>query len=172
MKTEYFTVSTDEGFATGQGFKTLRKDDLRTLGLTIAGRRILEKHVKTEEISPTIQATPTTTTITQATPTNNHLSPNTHLRYVYKYTFGACTKWNNIGLQLGVAKDRLDVIARSTSLHDDSEYYREMLTSWMDNGCATMEGLLDVLEGVTVGMKNIAEAVRALSEAEKQWMGL
>lgn len=182
-----FSISIDEGFATRQGFKTLRKDDLCTLDLTRAGRRILEEFVRTESKqesnhasnTPTLQATPTnvhtsqaTPTNTQATPTTNCLNPNTHLRYVYKHTFGACTKWHNIGVQLGLPKGILDIIARDPRLHDDSEYYREMLVKWMDSGCAKMEELLVVLEGVTVGMKNVGDAVRALSDDEKCFIGL
>ena len=85
-------------------------------------------------------------------PPTDHLSPNTHLRYVFKHTFGAHTKWFNIGLQLGLAKHTLDSISRNRSLHDDGDYYREMLTSWMHGGQATMEELVEVLKGPTVGM--------------------
>ena len=65
----------------------------------------------------------------------------------------------NIALQLGLAKHTLDSISRNRSLHDDGDYYREMLTSWMHGGQATMEELVEVLKGPTVGMEDVAKHV-------------
>ena len=157
------TFSEGEGFTTKRGFKKLTREDFLTLGLTLGGRRILEDHVEQKE-----EETPAS----QHLATTDGLDPNSHLRYVYKHTIGACTKWCNIGLQLGLPKHTLDTIARNTSLHDDSERYREMLTRWMEGRCAKTEELLEVLEGVTVGMKNVADAARALSEDEKRLIEL
>ena len=105
-------------------------------------------------------------------PPTDHLSPNTHLRYVFKHTYGAHTKWFNTGLQLGLAKHTLDNISRNRSLHDDGDYYREMLTSWMHGGQATMEELVEVLKGPTVGMEDVAKHVETLKDVEKRQIGL
>ena len=88
------------------------------------------------------------------------------------HTEHAYTKWFNFGLQLGLAKHTLDSVSRNRSLHDDGDYYREMLTSWMHGGQATMEELVEVLKGPTVGMEDVAKHVVTLKNVEKRQIGL
>ena len=142
--------------------------------------RILEAHIQEIEQKASTSESQVSSQTSDANlteppgvePPTDHLSPNTHLRHVFKHTYGAHTKWFNIGLQLGLAKHTLDNISRNRSLHDDGDYYREMLTSWMHGGQAKMEELVEVLKGPTVGMEDVAKHVETLKDVEKRQIGL
>ena len=147
------------GFATKQAFNLLTIPELNNLGLTRGGVRLLQRHVSANQDrvsasnnseSQPVQSVPTTT---------EYLSANEHLRHVFSLSYEARTKWFNIGLQLGLAKDVLDSIGRNRSLHEDGDYFREVLTSWMHSGNAKIGDFLEVLEGPTVDMLNVARQV-------------
>ncbi len=154
------------GFATKQAFNLLTIPELNNLGLTRGGVRLLQRHVSANQDrmfasnNSESQAVPDSNISVQSVPTTTeYLSANEHLRHVFSLSYEARTKWFNIGLQLGLAKDVLDSIGRNRSLHEDGDYFREVLTSWMHSGNAKISDFLEVLEGPTVDMLDVARQI-------------
>ncbi len=139
-------MSTDEGYATKQAFSLLTISELNDLRLTNGGKKLLAVQIQANTISSS----------SASVQSSEYLNASVHLKDLFSQTFEACNKWFNIGLQLGLPKHELDSISRNTRLHDDGDYYREMLTRWMQTGEAKMKDLVETLEGPTVGLQYIA----------------
>lgn len=166
------TIASDSGYGTKQAFQLLTLAELNNLGLTRAGIRLLEPHVRANQEMISSSSTSESQAATpDTTPATKYLDTNTHLKHVFSHTFEARIKWFNIGLQLGVEKHVLDGIKRNRDLYDDGDYYREVLTSWIQAGSATIEELLEVLEGPTVAMTDVARKVKELSSDKKRQFG-
>ncbi len=162
-------VSTDEGYATKQAFSLLTVSELNDLKLTNGGKRLLKLRIQANEsskpecIPKSAQAAGTESPSHLPAPVQAvFLNTHTHLGDIYSRTFEARTKWFNIGLQLGVPKHTLDSISTNTHLYNDEDYYREMLKCWMKEGSAKMSDLVEVLEGPTVLMFDVAKKAREL----------
>ena len=180
-------VSTDEGYATKQAFSLLTVSELNDLKLTNGGKRLLKLCIQANESSkpecipksaqaartesPSHLPAPVKSAQAAGTESPSHvpapvqavfLNTHTHLGDIYSRTFEARTKWFNIGLQLGVPKHTLDSISTNTHLYNDEDYYREMLKCWMKEGSAKMSDLVEVLEGPTVQMFDVAKKAREL----------
>ncbi len=126
--------------------------------------KLLQRHVSANEdrvsSSNNIESQAVPDISAQSPPTTTeYLSANDNLRHVFSLTYEARTKWFNIGLQLGLAKDVLDSIGRNRSLHEDGDYFREVLTSWMHGGNAKIKDLLEALKGPSVDMAGVARNV-------------
>ncbi len=142
--------------------------ELNNLGLTSGGVKLLKLYITANEC----QAKSSSSAPVSVPAPTEYLDTSIHLKNVYSHTFEACTKWFNIGLQLDLAKHTLDSISRNTRLHDDGDYYREMLTSWMQTGEAKIEDLLEALKGPSVGMSDVARKVGELDDVKKNQLGL
>ena len=81
-----------------------------------------------------------------------------HLKYLLEDTFDAQAKWYLIGLRLDLTDLMLSAIKANNS--SSEEQYTEMLLQWINEGTATIKGLIDALEDNTVQMKHIANKLR------------
>ena len=73
----------------------------------------------------------------------------------------ACTKWYDLGLELGVEKVTLDIIR--TNYHDETETcFREMLSEWLNmiDPRPSWEALIAALKQPYIGHEELAKKVR------------
>ena len=53
-------------------------------------------------------------------------------RDIVEVTKNACSEWRCIGDNLGFKYDKLSAITRVPGLHDDKDFYADMLRKWLD----------------------------------------
>ena len=77
--------------------------------------------------------------------------------------FEARSQWKAIGRALGLTDGTID------SIHDqdDGECLHKVLSKWMHSGGATIHGLLDALEDITVDRRDIAHKIRSLKDEDQ-----
>ena len=82
--------------------------------------------------------------------------------------FKARSQWKAISRAIGLTEDTID------SIHDqdDGECLHKVLSVWMHSGGATIHGLLDALEDVTVDRRDIADKIRSLKDEDRTRVGL
>ena len=82
--------------------------------------------------------------------------------------FEARPQWKAIGRALGLTDGTID------SIHDqdDGECLHKVLSKWMHSGGATIHGLLDALEDITVARHDIAHKIRSLKDEDRTRVGL
>jgi len=93
-----------------------------------------------------------------------------HLRHVLNETWGARTKWDNIGLDLRVDKATIESISIS-KMKEPENCYPEMLTVWLRRGEATWDQLLEVLESDFISFKDIPKKIRAYNTEKLKKIG-
>ena len=82
--------------------------------------------------------------------------------------FKARSQWKAISRAIGLTEDTID------SIHDqdDGECLHKVLSVWMHSGGATIHGLLDALEDITVARHDIAHNIRSLKDEDRTRVGL
>lgn len=84
----------------------------------------------------------------------------------------ACCKCYNIGLQLGMAVDKLDVI-RDRNLKNADECFTELLAEWLRQGNpqTTWRSIVATLRSKAVDMPQVASLVESvyLCNSEEKW---
>ncbi len=81
-------------------------------------------------------------------------------RVVFEEAFDARVKWENIGLQLDVDCQTLNVIQYEHS-HSVDDCFKDMLKKWLTgNGERTWSKLAHALENITVGFTNLSDKIK------------
>lgn len=80
------------------------------------------------------------------------------LRIVYKTTFEARNKWQNILLELEMSSATIESISVRCRDNPDN-CYREGLTEWLKGGERSWKELAEALSSPTVGHYDIAKAI-------------
>ena len=86
-----------------------------------------------------------------------------YLAQVRKLISQACSKWLDLGLELGLIMPDLEIIkAQNSQGLDVQGCFRDVLHEWLKKVCPppTWEVLIEALESSPVGLPNIAEEVR------------
>ncbi len=79
---------------------------------------------------------------------------------VFEEAFDARVKWENIGLQLEVDYQTLNVIQHEHS-HNVDACFKDMLTKWLTgNGERTWSKLAHALENKTVAFTNLSDNIK------------
>ena len=86
----------------------------------------------------------------------------TDLRKIQRAAWDSRDEWYNIGLELSIDPETLNVIKRDNAKTNDC--FREMLTTWLKivQPKPTLAVLAEALQSPTVGFEHLAEQVRAL----------
>ena len=80
------------------------------------------------------------------------------IREVQNKTWKARCEWKEIGTQLGLQADDLEVIERNNN-NKQNECFREMLLKWLRQGTATWEALISALKDECVGRVDVANLI-------------
>ena len=82
--------------------------------------------------------------------------------------FEARSQWKAISRAIGLTDGTIN------SIHDqdDGECLHKVLSIWMHSGGATIYGLLDALEDITVARHDIAHKIRSLKDEDRTRVGL
>ena len=79
------------------------------------------------------------------------------LKQVREFLFGVKLKWYDIGIELEVPTEELDVI-RDKNRDDVAAGLRDMITTWLhDNDQATWDALADALGSRYINEKKLAK---------------
>ena len=83
------------------------------------------------------------------------------LQTVFRELYDARTKWNSIGLELGMSYSDLQAI-KQRNRDDPDECFKDLLSRWLNqvNPKPTWEALVGTLESQVVGHEQLAETVR------------
>ena len=86
----------------------------------------------------------------------------TDLRKIQRAAWDSRDEWYNIGLELSIDPETLNVIKRDNAKTNDC--FREMLTTWLKivQPKPTLAALAEALQSPTVGFERLAEQVQAL----------
>ena len=80
------------------------------------------------------------------------------LKEVYRTTFEARTKWQNILLELGVGSATIESIGLKYRDNPD-DCYREGLREWLKGGEKSWRDLMNALSSLTVGHIDVARVI-------------
>ena len=85
-------------------------------------------------------------------------------------TWDARSKWEKIGLYLGVDQPTLDCISTNKNYNPDN-CYPEVLSTWLRGSRATWSLLLEALRSPPVNCDAVADKIDNLSLKKKQEIG-
>ncbi len=89
-------------------------------------------------------------------------SPNSlKLKDVYTVLYDVTDQWFDIGLQLDVDSNDLKRIFNESTLQNNTERLREMLTVRLNQGELTWDHIIEALENRTIGQKVIADEIKS-----------
>ncbi len=95
-------------------------------------------------------------------------SPNSlKLKDVYTVLYDVTDQWFDIGLQLDVDSNDLKRIFNESTLQNNTERLREMLTVRLNQGELTWDHIIEALENRTIGQKVIADEIKANTSNHK-----
>ncbi len=83
------------------------------------------------------------------------------LKNTYTALYDATDQWFNLGLRLDVDPNDLERIFNESTLQNNTERLREMLTVRLAQGDLTWDQIIEALENRTIGQKVIADEIRS-----------
>ena len=76
---------------------------------------------------------------------------------VYRLAYGACTMWSDLGLELGLKWDALEIIKKNNP-KNVKDCLKEMLSMWLRTN-PTLEDLAKALEQEHIALPDVARKV-------------